>query len=90
MVPQEHVVLPLQQAELPDRRCRAETEELAEPAQSHRKRLGVWVLLFLGVFMDQVSMLLLTLPFFLLMIVAIVLMSLFPGIATYLPQAMSG
>ncbi|MEQ5768908.1 TRAP transporter large permease subunit [Halomonas sp. H33-56] len=31
-----------------------------------------------------------TLPFFLLMIVAIVLMSLFPGIATYLPQAMSG
>lgn len=24
---------------------------MAEPAQSHRKRLGVWVLLFLGVFM---------------------------------------
>ncbi len=23
---------------------------MAEPAQSHRKRLGVWVLLFLGVF----------------------------------------
>ncbi|MBN8411477.1 TRAP transporter large permease [Halomonas litopenaei] len=31
-----------------------------------------------------------TVPFFLLMIVAIVIMSLFPGIATYLPQAMSG
>lgn len=31
-----------------------------------------------------------TVPFFTLMIVAIVLMSVFPGIATYLPQAMSG
>ena len=30
-----------------------------------------------------------TIPFFLLMIVAIVLMSMFPGIATYLPQAMN-
>lgn len=31
-----------------------------------------------------------TLPFFLLMVVAIVLMHLFPGIVLYLPQAMSG
>nr|WP_300309988.1 TRAP transporter large permease subunit [Halomonas sp.] len=31
-----------------------------------------------------------TVPFFALMIVAIILMSVFPGIATYLPQAMSG